>query len=205
VFTTIIAIMLGRERSSWTTWVGLGVCTVGLLVMAQGRGGIGAIGPSAALVVLAALSFAMYTLVSKPLLMKYRPLEVTTYSVVAGALPFIVFARGSLNALATASSGELGTLLYLAVVPGGIAYLLWSRAVKGLAPGVAARFLYLVPVLGVPVAWAWVGEAPTIATLVGGLVIVAGVAVATVRLAPRTIVIREPHVELGTSVAPEVA
>lgn len=185
VFTTVIAVALGRERAGWTTWVGLVVCTGGLLFMAQGKGGLGEIGPSAALVVLAALSFACYTLVTKPLLATYRPLEVTTYALVAGSLPFVVFAPGSLDAVATAGFADIATLLFLAIFPGGIAYVLWSRAVKGLTPGLASRFLYLIPVLGVPIAWLWVGEAPHLVTLVGGLVTVGGVAIASIRTAPR--------------------
>jgi drug/metabolite transporter (DMT)-like permease len=155
--------------------------------MAQGKGGLGEIGPSAALVVLAALSFASYTLVTKPLLAKYRPLEVTTYALVAGSIPFVAFAPGSVEALSTAGVADLATLLFLAVFPGGIAYVLWSRAVKGLTPGLASRFLYLIPVLGVPIAWLWVGEVPHLVTLVGGLVTIGGVALASVRTAPPVI------------------
>jgi drug/metabolite transporter (DMT)-like permease len=185
LFTTVLAVALGRERSRWTTWAGLAVCTAGLFVMAQGKGGVGDLGPSAALVVLAALSFATYTMVSKPLLAKYRPLEVTTYALVAGVAPFLVFAPGALGSLSNASTGGIGTLVFLAVLPGGIAYALWSRAVKGLTPGVASRFLYLIPVLGVPVAWVWVGEAPHLLTVVGGLVTIAGVALAAFRVPAR--------------------
>lgn len=183
VFTTVIAVVLGRERASWTTWAGLAVCTSGLLLMAQDRGGLGALGTGAALVTLAALSFAGYTLVAKPLLSRYRPIEVTTYAVVAGAIPFMVFAPGSLESLRSASASDVATLVFLATLPGGVAYVLWSRAVKGLTPGLASRFLYLIPVLGVPIAWVWVGEAPRLFTVVGGLVTVAGVALASVRVA----------------------
>jgi drug/metabolite transporter (DMT)-like permease len=183
VFTTVIAALIGKEPARWNIWAGLGVCTVGLVVMAQGRGGLGGLGPSAGLVVLAALSFALYTLVSRPLLSKYTPLEVTTYALIAGALPFVVFAPGSLGALSTASAVDVGNLVFLALFPGGIAYVMWARAVRGLNPALASRFLYLIPVLGVPVAWVWVGEVPQVITVAGGLVTLAGVALSSVRLA----------------------
>ena len=135
------------------------------------------------MVALAALSFAGYTLVAKPLLSRYSPIEVTTYALVAGSAPFVVFAPGSMESLRTAGVGDIATLVFLATLPGGVAYVLWSRAVKGLNPGMASRFLYLIPVLGVPVAWVWVGEAPQLLTVIGGLVTVAGVALASVRVA----------------------
>lgn len=178
VFTTILSIALGRESSRWATWAGLAVCSVGLVVMGAAKGGFGAVGPSAALVVLAALSFALYAIISKPLLAKYRPLEVTTYAVVSGAIPFVVFSPGALGALAGAGASGLATLLYLAIIPGGVAYVLWARSLRGLSPGVASRFLYLVPVLGTFVSWVWVGEQPQSQTLLGGLVVLAGVALA---------------------------
>ncbi|TLM94727.1 MAG: DMT family transporter, partial [Actinobacteria bacterium] len=196
LFTTVIAVSMGRERSGWATWAGLALSTVGLVLMADAKGGFGAIGASAALIVLAALCFALYTLVTKPLLTRYRPLEVTSYAVIAGSLPFLVFAPGAVAELRTASAADVATLVFLATMPGGIAYVLWSRAVKGLTPGVAARFLYLVPVLGIPVAWVWVGEAPGLLTVVGGLVTLGGVALASMmpstRSAAAPIVIEHP-------------
>lgn len=185
IFTTLIASATGRERMTWATWGGLAACVAGLVLMADAKGGLNGIGPSAGLIVLAALSFSLYTLVSKPLLARYRPLEVTTYSVIAGSLPFLAFARGSLAELATATPADIATLVFLATVPGGLSYVLWSRAVKGLTPGLAARFLYVVPVIGVLVAWAWVGEAPRALTVLGGIVTVAGVGLASMNGRPR--------------------
>ncbi len=205
VFTTVLAVLLGRESGRWNTWAGIAVCTVGLVVMAQGRGGFGEIGPSAALVVAAALSFAAYTLVSKPLLATYKPLEVTTYTLVAGCLPFLAFAPGSIAALASAPASAVANLVYLAVLPGGLAYVLWSFSVSRLTPGVAARFLYLVPVIGVPVAWVWVGETPHLITVVGGLVTVAGVTLASARFARPAFGALRPAETPAESVLPEAA
>lgn len=181
LFTTVIAVGLGRERSSAFTWLGLAACTFGLGLMAMGRGGFGAVGPSAGLIAAAALSFALYTMVTKPLLGKYSPVQVTAYTTVAGSLPFLFFARGAVESLSGAAPADVATLVYLAVLPGGISYVLWSRAVSGLTPGVAARFLYLIPVLGVPVAWIWVGDVPNVLTIAGGLATIAGVALASAR------------------------
>lgn len=192
VFTTLIAVALGRDSANGFTWVGLAACMGGLVLMGAARGGFGQIGPSAGLVVLAALSFAGYTVISKPLFSRYTPMEVTTYCVVAGTLPLLAFAPGSMAALTTASPAQLGTVAFLAIFPGGIAYLLWSRSVAAFPPGIASRFLYLVPVIGVPVAWLWVGEAPQALTVVGGFVTLAGVALATIKRAPWRARVVEP-------------
>ena len=184
VFTTLIVVALRRETANSLTWVGLAVCMAGLAVMAAARGGFGAIGPSALLVVLAALCFALYTIITKPLFTRYTPMEVTTYAIVGGSVPFLAFAPGALHAVSTASPMQLWTVVFLALFPGGISYVLWSRSCAALSPGMASRFLYLVPVLGVPIAWLWVGEAPQMLTVAGGLVTLAGVALASMRRLP---------------------
>lgn len=184
VFTTLIAVALRRDTANTFTWMGLAACMGGLVLMGSTRGGFGEIGWSAALVVLAALSFAGYTVISKPLFTRYSAMEVTTYAVVAGSLPFLAFAPGALASAATASPMQLATVAFLALFPGGIAYALWSRSVAAFPPGVASRFLYLVPVLGLFVAWAWVGEAPQMMTLAGGAITLGGVALATVKRVP---------------------
>ena len=184
VFTTLIAVALGRDTANGFTWFGLAACMGGLVLMGTARG-FGEIGWSAALVVLSALSFAGYTVISKPLFSRYTPMEVTTYAVVAGSIPFIAFAPGAVSSALTAATAQLATVLFLALFPGGIAYVLWSRSVAAFPPGVASRFLYLVPVVGVGVAWIWVGEVPQMLTLIGGAVTLAGVAIATLKRKPQ--------------------
>ena len=184
VFTTLIAVGLRRDTANSFTWLGLAACMGGLVLMGSARGGFGEIGPSAGMVVLAALSFAGYTVLTKPLFSRYSAMEVTTYAVVAGSVPFLVFSPGAVTSVLAASPAQLGTLVFLALLPGGISYILWSRACSALPPGMASRFLYLVPVLGVAVAWLWVGEVPHMLTIVGGVITLAGVALATVRRTP---------------------
>lgn len=198
VFTTLIAVALRRDTANSFTWTGIGVCMAGLAVMGSSRGGFAGFGWSAAVVVLAALSFALYTIVTKPMFKRYSPMEVTTYAVVAGSLPFVVFAPGSMHSAMSATPAQLATVVFLALFPGGVATVLWSRSVAVLPPGVASRFLYLVPVLGVFVAWAWVGEAPQPLMVVGGMVTTAGVALSTMRRLPSWI--RLPSLRRGPAV-----
>lgn len=181
IITTIISVALRREGAGPYTWAGLLVSMMGVGVMASAKGGFAASAGSAGLVLLAAACFSGYALVAKPLFSRYTALEVTTYAIVSGAVPFVVFSRGSLAALATTPPAGVATLVYLALVPGGISYILWSRANAALAPGVASRFLYLIPVLSLGVAWVWIGEIPMLAQLLGGTITLVGVALSTYR------------------------
>jgi drug/metabolite transporter (DMT)-like permease len=185
-FTTVLAAALKLERVTWRLWAGLAVSMTGVVLLGVARGGFGGSPGHAALVVLAAASFAGYVIVSRPLLARYSPLEVTTYAICAGSLPFLVWAPGAFVALASVPATGVITLLYMAILPAALAYVTWSRAISVLPPSVAARGLYLVPVVGLGVAWVWLGEVPSVLAVLGGLVVIAGVLVASSRPAGRT-------------------
>lgn len=175
LFTALLAVALGREKPHRGLWAGLAVCMSGMAVMATGKGA-GGLTPSALLVALAAACFAGYVLVSKPLLARYSPMQVTAFAIWFGTIPFLVFAPGVPGAVASAPiEGQL-TLLYMALVPGAIAYVTWSRVTAAFPASTAAAFLYLVPVLSLGVAFVWIGEVPGLLTVAGGALLLAGVA-----------------------------
>ena len=149
VFTTLIAVALGRDIANGFTWSGLAICMAGLAVMGSAGGGLSGLSWSAGIIVLAALSFALYTIVSKPLLGRYSPLEVTTYAVVAGSLPFLVFAPGSITAVATASAAQIAHRRLSRCLPGRHRV----RTVDSLGCGFAAGRRVPLPVPG-PRGWA---------------------------------------------------
>jgi drug/metabolite transporter (DMT)-like permease len=69
--------------------------------------------------------------------------------------------------------------LYLGVFPGAIAYVLWVAALARFPASALASFLYLNPVLAIAIAWVWLSEVPTALTILGGVVAIAGAALAS--------------------------
>jgi drug/metabolite transporter (DMT)-like permease len=62
-----------------------------------------------------------------------------------------------------------------------LAYVLWVYGLTRLPASNLSSFLYLSPVLAIGIAWVWLREIPTWLSLIGGLITIAGVALANLR------------------------
>ncbi len=69
-----------------------------------------------------------------------------------------------------------GGLLYVAVCASILAFLLWNRGVGDIGPGKAGTYLYLMPVFGAVLSFAVLGEAVHAFQVVGGALVLTGLA-----------------------------
>lgn len=181
VFTAVLAhVVLGEHLTGWG-WLGIAIAFSGVAIITLAEGGGLSFEPAAALVVVAAMSTAGYFVVTKPLLVRYSPLEYTAYSMWLGTIPMLVFAPGLVGSIGSAPKSALLAAVYLGVFPGAIAYMLYSRALAKLPASVASSFLYVQPVMAAVIAWVWIREVPQALTIVGGAVALAGVTLVTTK------------------------
>jgi drug/metabolite transporter (DMT)-like permease len=73
----------------------------------------------------------------------------------------------------------LATLAYVLIFPSTLAYLFFNRGIALIGPNRAAPFFHLVPVFGSAMAIALLGEQPRLYHLVGYLLVLAGVVIAS--------------------------
>jgi drug/metabolite transporter (DMT)-like permease len=173
VSVAIAAVALG-ERLTVAKIVGSGIAIAGVAVVCLSRSG--ASFTSALWVVVgAAVVQGIYHPLLKPLLRTRSGLEVTTYSMVAGALMSLPLLPWGWDGLSTASAEAWGSAIYLALVPSALGFVLWAYAVANLPMANSTSLLYLVPAVSVLIAFVWLGEVPHASELLGGLVVIAGV------------------------------
>jgi drug/metabolite transporter (DMT)-like permease len=179
-------LVLGRlffgERGGVRPWVGSAAALAGVAVLA-GPGAItGASGLRAlagiGLVLASTLSFAAYTIVIRPLSAELGAVPATAACTIVGTLPYLAFAWMLPGAgLPHLREVVWLDLVFLGVGSAAVGMLLWNVAILADNVGRVSLLLYLEPAVSVAAAAMFLGEHVTLAMAVGGLLILAGVAV----------------------------
>jgi drug/metabolite transporter (DMT)-like permease len=181
--------VLGRlflgERNGVRPWLGSAAALAGVAVLA-GPGAVGGAGGSyralagTGLVLAGTLAFAAYTIVLRPLSKELGAVPATAASTVVGAVPYLA-AAGTLPGAGLAHLGPAvwAEVAFLAVGSTVAGLLLWNVAVLAGDITRVSLLLYLEPVVSVAGAAAFLGEHVTLVMIGGGLLILAGVAIAS--------------------------
>jgi len=180
VMTALLAMAIGADTPNGIKIVGAFVSFAGVaLVIAAGQGLVlGASLVGDLLTLLAATCWAIYTVFGATILRRHSPLVTTTWAIVAGTL-FI--APLGIAQLATADLSGFGppvvlAILYSGTLAAGFANVIVFHGVKLLGPTRVTALQFLVPALAVAMAAIFLSEPIRPMQVVGGLIILAGVA-----------------------------
>lgn len=173
VITALLARLFLGERLPLLGWAGSLISFVGIAVIVLGDEQALEGGPYALLVLLSALSAAIYFVWQKPFFRRYGPLEVTAFATWGGTLPMLTFLPGLTGDMAGSSHSVLAAV-YLGVLPSALAYSLLAFALSRVTVSITTAYLYLIPVFAMLFSWALLGEVPSLLTVLGGVVAIGG-------------------------------
>lgn len=181
IFTFVLATLIGQEKPSLMRAAGLLLALCGIYVVVvygAGRAVGGAYLKGALILAIAPLSWAFYTVYSKPLFGRYAPLPATFLIlglVCAPAIPLALLDSGLRGQLAAWTPQRWFADLFLAIACTLVGYWLWSEALKRLPASKTAAFIFLNPPLAIFFEWLWLGRRPQPGLLAGGLLVLSGI------------------------------
>jgi drug/metabolite transporter (DMT)-like permease len=179
-FIALIARARGMERVRTRTLLGiaLSVTGVGLVMFGSAQPGNGE--PTllgSVLVFFGVLCWSFYTILLQPYTTRIDVWRLSAITMVGGAVPLMIASAPSIARIdwSKVSAGAWLALLYSSVLSMGVAYIFWYRGLRILGPTRTAVYANLQPIVALLVAWAIIGEIPTVFQSVGAATIIAGV------------------------------
>ncbi|MDV3221979.1 EamA family transporter [Intrasporangium sp.] len=185
LFTVVLAALWLRERPSRRQLAGVGVGAAGLAVIAIGRGLTSPLLPLA-VVVLGAVSWSIGNVLTRRA-GRVSGLQLTVWSglvvpVPALALSWLVEGPEAMAAGLSAFGWEAAaSTAYTAYLASLVGYGIWNTLLSRFPVASVTPFAMLVPVFGMVAAAIAFRERPTLLELLGGVVLLAGVATAVLR------------------------
>jgi drug/metabolite transporter (DMT)-like permease len=180
VMIAIMAVAALGEPFGRLSWLGALMSFVGIALIAFGSGDRFTLVFGVILVLGAALAAAAASIVQKPLLADFPALVLTAWILALGVVPLLPVLPRAVVALSMAASEVVWAVVFLAIVSTIVGYVGWSIALQRLSAGRAASFLNGVPLAATAIGFLWLGEVPTTAGFVGGLVALSGVVIVNV-------------------------
>ena len=126
------------------------------------------------------LCWAIYTLAAKSLVARHDPLRVAIFAALLSWIPLVPLAATEPFDAARALPA-LGWVVLLAFLATALGMVAWNRALREVSATTMALFVFVQPVVGLVVGVVVLGERVGWWAILGAVLIVQGVAVATVR------------------------
>jgi len=122
-------------------------------------------------------AFAMFTVLGKPATRVYGTVTVNTVAYVGGAVAMapVTLWQAARFSFAAVSTSAWVSLVYMAVLPSVICYLIYYYALAHMDASRVAAFSYLLPPLATTMGIVLLGERVTLALVISALVIFTGV------------------------------
>jgi drug/metabolite transporter (DMT)-like permease len=183
IITAILTHLLGRkEKIKYYVWLGSLLALVGVALVAFNGKFILKINPLGDMLsLIAALSWAFYTILLKRFENKYTTLFITRKVFFYGLVTLLpLLFSGSLfsNITVFTQPAVIFNLLYLGAVASLLCYFLFNLAVKKLGAVRTSNYIYLIPLVTMLTSVTVIDEKITIIALAGAILILAGVVLA---------------------------
>ena len=178
ILVLLMAAFAAQEHLSGRKIIGMGIALAGVIALslAPGKsGGASLVGDM--FIFLASLTFAWFTVYGKRVTVRHGAVVVTTvaYLGAAVALAPLTIALAVRHGLGHVSLTGWASLVYMALFPSMVCYLIYSYALQHIPASRVSAFSYLQPLLATLIAIPALGERLGGGLIAGGVLVFAGV------------------------------
>jgi drug/metabolite transporter (DMT)-like permease len=130
----------------------------------------------ASVALLTPASWALYTIISRPLAREHGAVGSVAVAMIAGAVTLLPLLPHALDGARDLSAHGWLWLAYLVTGGTTLPYIFWAVGLRGLPVNRTAAFMYMIPCFAMGWTALFLGDAPSGLALAGGAVVLAGVA-----------------------------
>lgn len=184
IVTALLSVAVGHERLQGRTWLGVLGTFGGIVLIVLGAAQETATGAHSiigdALMLGASITWACYTVLSRPLVDRYGSIALTAWTLWIGTIGLMLAGAHDVLALdfARISLATWAAIAYAGLLSIGLSYTFWYYGVAQLGNTRTSSYSNATPVVALLTAWLALGEVPKLAQIVGAIVIITGVTIA---------------------------
>ena len=180
ILITFIAAWVLKERLTNNKLIGLALGIGGALVLILTKdrsGNPGDVLKGDLLIILNAISYTLYFVLVKPLMLEYNPIAVLRIVFTIGFFMILPFCWSEFSQInwSIYSSKEYFTLAMIAIPGTFCAYLFKIYGIKNLGAAISGNYIYTQPLFAAALAIGFLGEELSAYKILAGLLIFAGV------------------------------
>ncbi|MED1950362.1 DMT family transporter [Brevibacillus centrosporus] len=185
-FIAIFAVWLLKERIQWKQLIGIVLATAGVFIVIGVPDQADAQSSFAGNVILlvAAVSWGLYTVLSKKATQLYSSLAVTTYVALFGLIftsPVMIW-EISVTEISWDFGWEIWAgVLYIGIISTAGAFYLWNKGFEMMQAGSGAGFFFVQPIVGSFLGWLLLHEHLGLSFFAGAAFIFLGVALSNLQ------------------------
>lgn len=177
-FMVIFARVILKEKVTFRKGLSIILATIGVLCIV-GIGDLGKANQLGGIILgIAALSWALMSVLIKQVPGNYSQLVVTTYAIFIATViltPFVVpqINRDLINTLM--QPAVFSGVLYLGIVSTAVAFFLWNKGLQMVDTARGGLYFFFQPIAGTLLGWFFLGERVGMTFLIGSILILSGV------------------------------
>ena len=177
IITLLMESLIYKKKLSGIKIVAILIAIVGVVILSYVKSEARVKGELLGIIlfIIAGIGWAVYNFMMKSVVNHYPPITLQFYTTLVGTiflLPLALLERGQWREPTLLS---FSMMMFLGVFCSVVAYLLYNRGLKTMAPSTVTSMLNLMPIIGVFFSWLLLGEQVTLRKIIGGAIVIFGV------------------------------